>query len=225
MRHFVFSQVQQLLADDLGNDQSLRLIGNHVVGVIFRTDRQEFFDLVEEIVDVGSVRRADRNDRRETSPRGVFGEDRQQFFAIEQIDLVDDQNHRTLGRLQPLENVFLAAAEFFIGVDHKQNYVDFFQRTFRRAEHVFAELELRFMNAGRVEENHLRVVDCQNALNARARRLRLIGSDRDLLPDQSIDQRRLADIRTSDHRREAGLEFRAAHLITITGTFAYSTIF
>ena len=59
------------------------------------------------------------------------------------------------------------------------------------------------MNAGRVEENNLRVVLRQNALNATARGLRLIGRDCDFLPDDFIDKGRLADVRTPDYGDES----------------------
>ena len=174
VRHLVLGQVQQLFPDQLGNDQSLGLIGHHVVGIILRSLGKKFFDLIEQSLNVGTVGGADRDDRREIPPRGVFGDDRQYLFALDQIEFVDDEHDGAIGRLQTLEDIFLAAAEFLIGVDDEQDHIDLLESALRRLEHVLAQLKFGLMNARGVEENDLRVVDGQDALNARTSSLRLI---------------------------------------------------
>jgi len=56
------------------------------------------------------------------------------------------------------------------------------------------------MKARGINENKLRVFSCDNAGDAVSRRLRLVGNNCDLLTDQSVHQRRLADIRSTRNR-------------------------
>ena len=63
---------------------------------------------------------------------------------------------------------------------------------------------LRLEDAGRVDEDDLRVVVDGDAAHDGARRLHLVGDDRHLGADQLVDQRRLAGIGRADQGDEAG---------------------
>ena len=69
--------------------------------------------------------------------------------------------------------------------------------------HGAVEPPLRREDAGRVDEDDLRVALDRDAAHERARRLHLVRDDRDLGADQRVDQRRLAGIRRADQRDEA----------------------
>ena len=56
------------------------------------------------------------------------------------------------------------------------------------------------LEAGRVDVHHLRVVAGDDAEDAIARRLRLLRRDADLLADERVHERRLADARPADDR-------------------------
>ena len=72
-----------------------------------------------------------------------------------------------------------------------------------RRDHRPVEPPLRLENARRIDQQDLRFAMDRDAHQPRARRLRLGADDRDLLPDQRIDQRRLARIGRADHRDKA----------------------
>src|SRR5688572_22374081 len=60
------------------------------------------------------------------------------------------------------------------------------------------------MNTRRVDKNNLRCFGGANAGDAIARRLRLGRHDRDLFAENSVQQRRLANIGPADNRNIAG---------------------
>ena len=66
---------------------------------------------------------------------------------------------------------------------------------------------LRLMDARRIQEYDLRIRLCQDAQDAVARGLRLIAHDGNLLPDQRIDQGRLAHVRAANNGNKAGFMF------------------
>ena len=80
-----------------------------------------------------------------------------------------------------------------------------------RRDHRPVEPPARLEDARRVDQQDLRLPIDRDAHQPRARGLRLGADDRDLLPDQRIDQRRLAGIRGADHGDETGARFRFAH--------------
>ena len=61
----------------------------------------------------------------------------------------------------------------------------------------------RAMDAGGVEEHHLRVGVMSHTEDSRPRRLRLVGDDRQLGADQPVEQRRLARVRAADEGDKA----------------------
>ena len=69
--------------------------------------------------------------------------------------------------------------------------------------HPHVQLVQRPVNAGRVEKRDLAALVVEDADDSIARRLRFRGNDRDLLPEDAIEQRRLAGVRTSDERDDA----------------------
>ena len=73
----------------------------------------------------------------------------------------------------------------------------------RRLCHVVTELVLRLVHPRRIEEDDLRILLRQDAEDAAARCLRLVTHNRDLLPDERVDQGGFADIRPSDHGSES----------------------
>ena len=66
------------------------------------------------------------------------------------------------------------------------------------------------LEARRVDEHELGLVDGAHAGDAVARGLRLVGGDADLLADQRVQQRRLADVRPADDRHEPAPPCRLA---------------
>mgnify|MGYP000031038655 CR=1 FL=1 len=79
-----------------------------------------------------------------------------------------------------------------------------------RAYHGPVEAAARREDAGGVDQNDLRLPVHANAAHGEARGLDLLGDDRDLGADQTIDQRRLARIGRSDDGDETGSCWRGS---------------
>ncbi len=83
------------------------------------------------------------------------------------------------------------------------------QRRDRGAVHVAVHrARLLRVDARQVDEHDLHPGLVQHAVDARARRLRLRADDADLLPDQRVQQRGLADVRTARERGKAAANRR-----------------
>ena len=69
--------------------------------------------------------------------------------------------------------------------------------------HALGQRVARALHAGQVDEHELRVAAHRDAADRAARRLRLVGDDRDLLADDRVDERRLADVRAARRARRS----------------------
>ena len=69
--------------------------------------------------------------------------------------------------------------------------------------HIVAEARARLMEARRVDEHELRVLVRDDAADAVARRLRLMGNNGDLFANEVVDERRFTDVRPP-HDRDHG---------------------
>src|SRR5439155_23431677 len=90
--------------------------------------------------------------------------------------------------------------------EDEQHGLDVFERGVDRALHVFGERVERSLEAREVCEHELVVVAVRDSEDAPARRLRLVGDDRDLAAAQGIHECRLADVRTAGDGDEPGLQ-------------------
>ena len=117
--------------------------------------------------------------------------------------LLSDDHQRLLGAFEPGEHRLDPLAELGRGVDHQQDQVGVLGPGPGGGDHRPVEPAARRENARRVDQQDLRVAVDRDAHQPRARGLRLGADDRDLLPDQRIDQGRLAGVGRADHRDEA----------------------
>ena len=133
-------------------------------------------------------------------------DDRQQLRLLDQIDLVQDQEHR---RRRVLHQVDARSdrpcpAARSTSTTSPSTSTSRIVSTAVSTIRTFIRCSGRWM-PGRVEEHDLRVGIVPHAQNARPRRLRLVGDDRQLGADQPVEQRRLAGVGTADERDEPGL--------------------
>ncbi len=123
---------------------------------------------------------------------------RQQLGLVgDPVDLVYREHHRHPDRLEALEDeiIILGPAT---GVDHHQHDIDVVQRLPRGLVEVTVHRRFRGpVQPGGVHIHELRALDVVHADDAVARGLRLAGNDADLLPEQGIEQRRLARVGSS----------------------------
>src|SRR4029079_15238833 len=93
--------------------------------------------------------------------------------------------------------------ETALRIDHQYDDIGIAGTVPRRGKHGAVEPPLWLKDAGRIDEDDLRLADQRDAAHGPPRRLCLVGDDRDLGSDQRIGQRRLAAIRRADQRHEA----------------------
>src|SRR5437867_5044944 len=80
------------------------------------------------------------------------------------------------------------------------NHLSVVDRPQRRRTHGLMQLVLGLEQTGRIGEDVLRVVFGEQANDGQARGLRLGRDDREMLPDERVEQRRFADVRpTREH--------------------------
>ena len=95
-----------------------------------------------------------------------------------------------------------------VRLDDDAHHVDLGERRERALVRSLTEQRARLVHTGSVEEHDL-VGRCgADAADLVARRLRLVGDDRDLAPDDAVHERRLADVGPADDRDETRMERR-----------------
>ena len=99
----------------------------------------------------------------------------------------------------------------FGGVDEVQDHVGIAQRMDRGGAHDLLQGDGGFEQSRRVDEHGLGVAEGQDAGDALARGLRARAGDGELLADEPVEERRLADVRLADDGNETG--FRSLELI------------
>ena len=125
--------------------------------------------------------------------------------GFDPVDLVEDQHLRLRARLRALSSMRIGVAlDAALGVDQHQDDIGILGAAPGGRHHRRVEPAARLEDAGRVDEDDLRIVVRGDAAHDGARRLHLVGDDRDLRADQLVDQRRLAGVRRADQRDEAG---------------------
>ena len=126
---------------------------------------------------------------------------------LEPVDLVERDHDRCAGCGELPGDEAVAGARALGGVEHEQHGVDVAQAVVDRALHATRERIERALESREVDEHDLVVVAVHDTECAPARRLRLVGDDRDVRARECIRERGLADIGTS---REA--DEPAAHV-------------
>src|SRR4030095_1269639 len=82
--------------------------------------------------------------------------------------------------------------------------VDVLDGAMRRLQHEIAELTVGRVQSGRIDEYHLSAREILDPGDAIARRLRSPEDDRQLLADQTIQERRFPGVGPADQRHESG---------------------
>jgi hypothetical protein len=142
--------------------------------------------------------------------RQLLDEGQQLGLVGEAVDLVDHQQHRRGGRQHAQDFGFATAP--VAGLDHQQDDIDIGEAGRDAAVHQSVERVLvRHLEAGRIDEDELRIVGGEDAVDAMARGLRLFRGDADLGADQAVGQRGLADVGPADDSQVAGAK-AIAHL-------------
>ena len=188
--------LEDFLADDLGYEEPLGVLADHVFRVERRPRRQALFDLGHQHIDVEAVERREGDDRFEGAQPGVLFYQRQGFFLLDQVDFVDGQDSGAAADLLQAERVGVVLP----GVGHEDEQIGVGDSAVDAVHHRLLELVARYDDAGRVEEDDLRRLFGEDTEDAVARRLCLGRDDGKLTAQQCVHQRALAHIRLPHER-------------------------
>ncbi len=133
-----------------------------------------------------------------------FGGHFEQPRALDQVDLVEDQDFRPLQLRQLFEDRLGLLVDAFAHVQQQGHHIGIRRSAPGRGDHGPIEAALRLEDAGRVHEHDLSLALEGDAAHERPRGLDLVGDNRDLGADQRIEERRLPRIRCPDQGHEAG---------------------
>src|SRR5437870_7884047 len=204
VRHFLVRQVEDLLAHDLGHVERLRLIAGGVGREVGRMLGQRGHDQIEETVTVGAIAARDRQDLAEGMDRSPTIDQRQEpGLRRDGVRLAEQTEHGGRVHSQRLDEPRIGIRPLG-GVDDRTHEVDVLQRALGRSRHELAELAGDRPQAGRIHEDDLRRRQIADPRDPVTRRLRPRRHDGELLADEPVQQRRLARVRPSDQRHEAG---------------------
>ena len=198
MGHLVPRQFEYLFTHEFCDDQPLGLIGHHVLGVVLRPLGKFFLDLIDQPRKILLLARRDRDNRRKIIRLRIGGDHGQALLTWDAVDLVHGEEDGRVYLCKLCEDIAFACPHLLRHIHDEDDDIHAAQSSLRRLRHIAAKRILRLVDAGRIEEDDLCVLLRQNAEDAAARRLRLVAHDRDLLPDQRIDQRGLPDVWPSD---------------------------
>ncbi len=165
---------------------------------------------LEQQLDLAAGARADRHHLGEVAAASCPIDQRHQPALVgDGIGLVDRQQHRPVGGQQARD--LLVGRRPGAAVAHHHHHVGVFGRRLRGAvQHLVQQrfARSRLVTGDCRAEQQLRVGPSDDTDDAVARGLRPIGGDRQLLSDQPVQQRRLADIGTADDRDMPAAEHR-----------------
>ena len=164
--------------------------------------------MLDERLDAGALARRQREDVVGDAELGGGLQRRQRVGLVEAVDLVDDDRDRHVGARQGAGDEAVARADALLAVDEQQRRVGLAELALDARLHALRQRVARALHAGQVDEHELRAAAHRDPADRAARRLRLVGDDRDLLADDRVDERRLADVRAAGERDEAGARGR-----------------
>ena len=225
VRQFVADAFQRGLADQLGHQDFLRLVGELPIGIERRARRQLACEHADQHVDLFAGRRRDRHD---------LGLRSDQFAGRHQlsghlipghlVDLGDDGHQRGLGRhcADLFTDPPVPRPDRLVGGNAQADDVDLRIGVADQIIEPLAQQGPWPVQTGGVDEDDLELVAVHDSANRVARGLRAVGRDRHLGTDERVHQRRLTRVRPSDETDEAGTEFahRGVPARSVTMTLA-----
>src|SRR5215217_319532 len=199
VRHLLSRNRERLFADQLGKALLERRVGDLVGRIRGRTLGKALHDEVVQHGDVRPGPRADRNDLVERAELRRSLELGHLPPPANGVDLVDHAELR--GRMRrELFRVHerVPPPDAGRGVDHLNDRIDAVGQFADDLVHPRAQRGPRLVEPRRVYEDDLHLGRRHDPADPLPRRLRFVGDDRDLLSDERVYERRLADVRPAD---------------------------
>lgn len=212
VRQLVFQAGERGLADQLGDALGLVFVGDMVIGVELGAFGQVVHDDLGQLIQLHALGGGNGDDH---GIGVLFGEQLMQGQQLGAdlvlgclVQLGDDTNDGGLRRdlADVLEDPAVTGANLLIRGDGQADDVDVGIGVFDDLVEALAEQSARAVQAGRVDEDDLRVLAVDQAADGVAGGLGLVSRDGDLLPHQRVGQGGLASIGAADKGHEAGAE-------------------
>ena len=198
---FVVDAQEQLFTRDLGGEAAHRQVGD----LVFRVEPRAGGDVIGEpggdIIDAGAGLGGDHERPVEGHARIGLGGQRQQAVALDQINLVQDQDLGVVNLGQFGEDLEIVIVQTLLGIDQHRHQIGIMRAAPSGGHHGPVQPAAGPEDAGGVDEDHLALAENGDAAYQRAGRLHLVGDDG---ANQLIEQGRLARVGRADQRDEAG---------------------
>ena len=209
VRDLLAGAAQHLLADELGEEDLLAQVGDLVLGEVERALREQGDEVVDERRDARRpCARTTGKISASTSPSSAAAcSALDDLRPAEAVDLVERRS--VTGAFAPASACAMKRSPGpptpCAPSTHEQHGVGLRQLRLDAPLHARGQHVARALHAGQVAQHRLPVAGAGgDAADRAARRLRLVGDDRDLAADDRVDQRRLADVRPPRQRDEPG---------------------
>ena len=216
-RQLVACLLQYLLADQLGHEEPLGLIGEVVLGVDRITFRQVRQQHRFQAIDALAGQRRDRDQVGKADLFLVLRQPRQQGRLVSNVNLVEYQDARHHGVANHIHQEAIAAAAGLAAIDDDGNDIGFTECVECGIDHPHVQAMQGLVDTRGIQEHDLATRILAHAGNAIAGGLGLVRDNRDLLPDQPVEQRGLARIGPADQRHKTGLH-RVASLLPVSSS-------
>jgi hypothetical protein len=202
VRHLVAGLRDQLLADDLGREKALALLGHLIERIERRAHRQLRRHDLEQALDVVAGLAAHRHDVgvRDDVLRG--GAERDHRRLADEVALGERDHVAGAWRRRWRRGGRRGHAEPRRRHEHADVAVP--DRLPGRRDQAGVQRRLGGVDAGRVDEHQLGVRAVQDSDDAVPRRLRLVRDGGERRSDDLVQESRLPDVRPPDQRDEAG---------------------
>ncbi len=192
--------MEDLFTDDFRRHEALRLIRKVVVGEVFRPFRHAIQNAFSQLVQSFLP---DGGDGVEILKRVkalvLLNDGKQLCFVTKPVNLIEHKKARRLNFPDRVDGVGIFLLKLGRHVDQEQQQIPFIQRRPHRGHHPLVKGGVRFVDARRIQKNHLALFRTPHSLHRSARGLWLIGHNGKFDAYQSVEQRRFTNIRPADN--------------------------
>ena len=197
---------ENFFAEELGSEETLRLVSEKISGKIRRGFGEMGDETVEQQRQAVAGERGDGDDSGEVALAGERVNERKESGLGNEVNLVGKQEARAAETAGVFEGSAVVGAERHAGIEQDGEDIDAVESHFDFFHHLAAERGVGLVQAGRVDEYDLSVGAVDDALDAIAGGLRMARDDGDFAADELIDERGLAAVGATEKGDEAGLE-------------------
>jgi hypothetical protein len=218
VRDLLPGPVEDLFADQLGQHQLARLVAAVLRRIQVGPLRNQLPEPFDQYLQPFAAARADREDLVDALQLGCPRERLHGRPSTDPIELVDRAEDRYLrpGGDQRAGDEAVPGADALLPVDDEQHHVGIGQLALDSPLHALGQRVAGTLHARQIDEDQLpfRLEVGGDPADRAAGGLRSHRDDRDLGPDQGVDQSRLADVGTSGEPDEAAARHRNAARIS-----------